>query len=54
MPEFHSTVTIDRPREEVFTYLAHPETQTVWQPGLQEFDADWEEQPELGKRARGT
>ena len=33
MPEFHSTITIERPREEVFTYLVDPETQTIWQSG---------------------
>lgn len=54
MPEFHSTISIDRPREEVFTYLADPDTQTVWQSGLQEFDADWEDEPRVGDRARGT
>lgn len=54
MPEFHSTVTIERPREEVFTYLADPDTQTVWQSGLQEFEADWSDEPKVGDRARGT
>ncbi len=54
MPEFHSTVTIDRPREEVFSYLADPQTQTVWQAGLLDFDADWEGDPKVGDRARGT
>lgn len=54
MPEFHSTTTIARSREEVFTYLADPETQTVWQSGLQEFDADWTDEPKVGDRARGT
>jgi uncharacterized protein YndB with AHSA1/START domain len=52
MPEFQSNVTIDRPREEVFTYLANPENQTVWQSGLQEFDADWQDEPKVGDRAR--
>ena len=54
MPEFHSTTTIARSREEVFTYLADPEAQTVWQSGLQEFDADWTDEPKVGDRARGT
>ena len=54
MPEFHSTTTIARPREEVFTYLVDPEVQTVWQSGLQEFDADWTAEPKVGDRARGT
>ena len=54
MPEFHSTTTIDRPREEVFTYLVDPESQTIWQSGLQEFDADWTDEPKVGDRARGT
>ena len=54
MAEFHSTVTIDRSREEVFTYLTDPETQTVWQSGLQDFEADWEGEPKVGDRARGT
>src|SRR5687767_15191127 len=54
MPEFHSTITIDRPREEVFTYLVDPETQTIWQSGLQEFNADWIDEPKVGDRARGT
>jgi uncharacterized protein YndB with AHSA1/START domain len=54
MPEFHSSVTIDRPREQVFTYLADPDTQTTWQAGLQEFDADWINEPKVGDKARGT
>ena len=54
MPEFQSNVTIDRPPEEVFTYLANPENQTVWHSGLQEFDADWQDEPKVGDRARGT
>ncbi len=54
MPEFHSTTTIARPREEVFTYLVDPDTQTIWQSGLQEFDADWTVEPKVGDRARGT
>jgi uncharacterized protein YndB with AHSA1/START domain len=54
MPEFHSTTTIARSREEVFTYLVDPEAQTVWQSGLQEFDADWTDEPKVGDRARGT
>lgn len=54
MPEFHSQVTIDRPAEEVFTYLVDPDTQTVWQSGLQEFEAGWQEEPKVGDRATGT
>ncbi len=54
MLEFHSTVTIARPREEVYAYLVDPDTQIVWQSGLQEFDADWGDEPKVGDRARGT
>ncbi|MBA3232830.1 MAG: SRPBCC family protein [Propionibacteriales bacterium] len=54
MLEFHSIVTIDRPPEEVFSYLADPETQTIWQSGLLDFEADWEVEPKVGDRARGT
>jgi uncharacterized protein YndB with AHSA1/START domain len=54
MAEFHSTITIARPREEVFTYLVDPDTQTIWQSGLQEFDADWKDEPKVGDRAKGT
>ena len=54
MPEFQSTVTIDRPIEEVFSYLVDPKTQTIWQSGLQDFEADWEDEPKVGDRARGT
>ena len=54
MPEFHSKVTIHRPREEVFTYLVNPKTQVIWQSGLQEFDADWTDEPTVGARSRGT
>jgi ligand-binding SRPBCC domain-containing protein len=54
MPEFHSTTTIARPREEVFTYLVDPDAQTIWQSGLQEFDADWTDEPKVGDRAKGT
>ncbi len=53
MPEFRSTVTINRPREEVFDYLTDPENQTTWQSGLQEFESDSKE-PQVGDRARGT
>lgn len=54
MPEFHSTVTINRPRDEVFTYLTDPQTQTIWHSGLQDFSADWKDEPKVGDRARGT
>ena len=54
MPEFHATTTIARSREEIFTYLVDSEAQTVWQSGLQEFDADWTDEPKVGDRARGT
>jgi uncharacterized protein YndB with AHSA1/START domain len=54
MAEFHVTVTIDQTREKVFAYLVAPATQTVWQSGLQEFDADWADVPSVGDRARGT
>jgi uncharacterized protein YndB with AHSA1/START domain len=54
MPEFHSSVTINRPREEVFAYLVDPGNQTVWQSGLVEFESDRAGQPEVGDRARGT
>ena len=54
MAEFHASVTIRRPRDEVFRYLVDPETQTVWNSGLQEFKADWTGEPKVGDRARGT
>ncbi|PRZ18358.1 SRPBCC family protein [Nesterenkonia sandarakina] len=54
MPEFHSTVIIDRPPEEVFAYLVNPETQQIWQSGLQEFEADWGDDPAVGDHSRGT
>ena len=54
MPEFHSSVTINRPREEVFAYLADPANQTVWQSGPVEFESDRAGQPEVGDLARGT
>ena len=54
MHELHSTTSIARSREEVFTYLVDPGAQTVWQSGLQEFDADWTDEPKVGDRARGT
>ncbi len=54
MPAFHSRVKIDRPREEVFAYLVNAETQTIWQSGLQEFIADWSDEPTVGDHARGT
>src|SRR5215210_5595631 len=53
MAEFHVTVTIDQTREKVFAYLVDPATQTVWQSGLQEFEADWADVPRVGDRARG-
>ena len=54
MAEFHVTVTIDQTREKVFAYLVAASTQTVWQSGLQEFEADWADEPKVGDRARGT
>lgn len=54
MPEFQSSVTINRPREEVFAYLTDPDNQTVWQSGLQDFQGDWQDEPKIGDRARGT
>jgi hypothetical protein len=38
----------------VFTYLVDPDTQTIYQSGLLEFDADWKDEPKVGDRARGT
>ena len=52
MAEFHAGVTIHRPCDEVFRYLVDPDTQTVWNSGLQEFTADWTGQPEVGDRAK--
>lgn len=54
MAEFHASVTVDQTRELVFAYLVAPATQTVWQSGLQEFEADWTDQPKVGDRAKGT
>jgi uncharacterized protein YndB with AHSA1/START domain len=55
MDEFHANVTINRPRDEVFRYLVDPDTQTVWNSGLQEFEvADWSGEPKVGDRAKGT
>jgi uncharacterized protein YndB with AHSA1/START domain len=54
MAEFQASVTIKRPREEVFRYLVDPNSQTVWNSGLQEFIADWTGEPKVGDRARGT
>jgi uncharacterized protein YndB with AHSA1/START domain len=54
MPEFRATITIDRPPDEVFRYLADPHNMTVWQAGLESIDADWEAEPKVGDRARGT
>lgn len=55
MAEFHARVTINRPRDEVFRYLVDPDTQTVWNSGLQEFTtADWSGEPRVGDRAKGT
>lgn len=38
----------------MFDYLSDPEAQTVWQSGLQQFDADWQDEPKVGDRARGS
>ena len=54
MPEFRATVTINRPRDDVFRYLTEPDKMTVWQSGLEAIDADWEVEPKIGDRARGT
>ena len=54
MDEFHASVTINRPRDEVFRYLVDPETQTIWNSGLQEFTAAWAGEPKVGDRAKGT
>jgi uncharacterized protein YndB with AHSA1/START domain len=53
--EFHASVIINRSREEVFRYLVDPDTQTVWNSGLQEFTAaEWTGEPKVGDRAKGT
>ena len=54
MAEFHASVTIDQRRERVFDYLVDPATQTTWQSGLQEFEANWTGAPKVGDRATGT
>jgi uncharacterized protein YndB with AHSA1/START domain len=54
LAEFHASVRIEQTRETVFAYLVAPATQTVWQSGLLEFEADWKEEPQVGDRARGT
>ena len=53
MAEFHATVSIARSREDVYTYLVDPGSQTVWNSGLVEFEADWTRDPRVGDRARG-
>lgn len=54
MPEIEARITISRPREEVYDYLARPENQTVWQSNLVEFAADWKDQPDVGERSKGA
>ena len=54
MAEFHCSVTINRPRDDVFSYLMDPDKMPVWQSGLEEFDADWRDDPKVGDRARGV
>ena len=54
MAEFHCKVTINRAPEDVFSYLINPDNMTVWQSGLQEFDADWQVDPKVGEHARGV
>ena len=54
MAEFRAAVTINRPREEVHRYLSDANLIPVWQSGLQEFDADWDDQPRVGDRSRAT
>ena len=54
MAEYRVTVHIDRKPDEVFAAIVDPTIQTVWQSGLQEFDADWQDEPKVGDRARGV
>ena len=54
MAEFRAAVTVNRPREEVRRYLADANLIPVWQSGLQEFDADWDDEPRVGDRSRVT
>lgn len=54
MPEVHVKVTVDRPRDVVYDYMATAENQTVWNANLVEFDADWTDAPKKGDRSRGT
>lgn len=54
MAEYRITVHIDRKPDEVFAALIDPAIQTVWQSGLQEFSADWQDPPEVGDRVRGV
>jgi uncharacterized membrane protein len=54
MPVTHESITIDRPRSEVWEYLIDPANQTVWQTSLVEFERDGEGEPQLGERSRGV
>lgn len=55
MPEIETKITINRPREEVFEYLTRPDTQTVWQSNLIDFEAsDWHTPPQVGDQSKGA
>ena len=54
MAKFRAAVTINRPPEEVHRYLTDAELIPVWQSSLQDFEADWDDDPKVGDRSRGT
>lgn len=52
MLRIEETVLIGRPALQVWNYVTNPENDTVWMSNLLEYQADWDEQPQVGDGTR--
>lgn len=51
MPVVHESIVIGRPMRAVWPYLVEPARLLLWQSGVVELSAEWEDAPQPGDRA---
>lgn len=50
----HESITINRPRQEVWDFIRVPENQVFWQSNLIDYESDSDGEPKVGDRERGV
>lgn len=50
----HETITINRPRQEVWDFVRIPDNQVLWQSNLIEYESESDGDPKVGDQDRGV